>query len=397
VAVSPTVNQSYGGVGAPSDTPGVLGSRRTVQGSQPIVGPDGTLYVAWLDSTDDETMKGSGEIYIARSSDRGANFDTPVVASSFNEIGFRPRNAFFRYWASEFPQLAVGPEGELYIAYVAKPPDRARDDGDTYIVKSTDGAASWSRPTRLNGDIGDATQFFPSVDVDPSGKVHVMWGDMRDDTAGTRYHIYYTMSEDQGETWGFTDDELGITEPDTRVSDFGSNPNRGFPFGLFIGDYFSLQATDEDVYMVWADTRLGEFGSANQKIGFARRSAIPSPELFLQPAAGPGGQEVTLQGFGFQPNLNVFVQLGDSTIALARTDEIGTFSNTFYMPVTGEGAQTMSAIDESGNSAQASYFTEFGFDTVQESIEDLSRQIEDLASAQSGPAGSPGTEATAQP
>jgi hypothetical protein len=320
-----------------------------------------------------------------------------VTASSFNEIAFRPRNALFRFWGAQFPQIGVGPEGELYIAYAGKPSDRPRDDSDIYLVSSQDQGASWSRPTRLNGDDTDAPQFFPSVDVDPAGSVHVMWGDMRDDRAMTRYNIYYTRSEDKGETWGFVDDELGIRDADTRVSDFGSNPNRGFPNGLFIGDYFSLQATDEDVYMVWADTRLGEYGAPNQKIGFARRRAIPSAELFLSPPSGPGGQQVTLQGFGFQPDLNVFVQLGDSTVALARTDTDGNFTNTFYMPVTGEGAQTLTALDESGNAASTSYFTEFGFGTVQELFDDLSQQIEDLRQSQGGPTASPSSGAQESP
>lgn len=54
------------------------------------------------------------------------------------------------------------------------------------------------------------------------------------------------------------------------MTDFASNPNRAFPFGLFIGDYFSIRATEEDVYLVWPDARLGEFGP------LTRRSASPA-------------------------------------------------------------------------------------------------------------------------
>jgi hypothetical protein len=208
-----------------------------------------------------------------------------------------------------------------------------------------------------------------------------MWGDSRDDTAYARYHIYYTQSTDDGETWGFEIPDLDVRAGDTRVSDFGSNPNRGFPGGRFLGDYFSLQATDEDVYMVWADTRLGEYGAPNQKIAFARQQAIPGPELFLSPPSGPGGQQVTLQGFGYQPDLNVFVLLGDSTVATARSDDTGQFTVVFYMPITSEGAQTLTALDESGNRASTSYFTEFGFGTIAEQYEDLSRQLDELRAA----------------
>jgi hypothetical protein len=102
---------------------------------------------------------------------------------------------------------------------------------------------------------------------------------------------------------------------------------------------------------------------------------------------------VTLQGFGFQPDLNVFVQLGNSTIAGGRTDEDGNFTNTFYIPVTSEGAQTMTALDESGNAASTSYFTEFGFGTIQQQLDDLSQQINDLE-GQGAPAESPAAETT---
>jgi hypothetical protein len=258
-----------------------------------------------------------------------------------------------------------------------------------------DEGQSWSRPKPLNDDDGTHIQFFPSVDVAPSGAVHVMWGDMRDDPNQVSYHIYYTRSDDGGETFGFENEELGLRAGDTRVSDFPSNPNRGFPFGLFIGDYFSLKATDEDAYMVWADTRLGEFGPTNQKIAFARQQSVPSPEIFLSPPAGPGGQEVTLQGFDFQPDLDVFVQLGDSTISQLRTDEDGGFTALLYMPITSEGSQTLTVFDESGNGASTSFFTEFGFGNIQELIEGLDERLAALDGLEDG---GPGTaEAGTEP
>ncbi|BAS26431.1 sialidase family protein [Limnochorda pilosa] len=378
VAVSPTVRRSFGEVEQPADVPGAVWTDRVVQGAQPAVAPDGSLYVAWFDSTDDGSMKGKGAIRVVRSDDGGKSFARPVTAASFNEIGFRPHNAFFRYWAAGFPQLAAGPDGGLHLVYTARPGDPPGDDGDVFYTRSADGGATWSGPLRLNGDDGSALQFFPSVDVDPSGSVHVMWGDMRDDASQTRYHIYYTRSEDGGATWGFKDPELGLEEPDTRVTDFASNPNRGFPYGLFLGDYFSIAATGEDVHMVWADTRLGEFGPLNQKIGFARRKAIRAPGIFVSPPAGSGGQKITVQGFDFQPEMNVFIQLEDATIATARTNREGRFTTSLFVPVTGEGAQSLRVLDESGNGASTSYYTEFGFGNLQQLHDDLSRQLGEL-------------------
>ena len=387
VSISPTVRRGFGE--APGPGTGVAeGLRRVVQGSRPEIAPDGTLYVAWMDSTDDDSQEGLGEIYVARSEDAGNSFTDPILATVFQEPGFRPRTAFFRYWASAFPQMAIGPEEELYIVYVGRDRElKPVDDGDVFFLRSLDRGESWSRPARLGGDESSSLQFFPAITTDPTGNIHVMWGDMRDDKAQTRYHIYYTQSEDRGQSWGFELEELNIRADDTRVTDFPSNPNKGFPSGLFIGDYFSIAATDEDVYMVWADTRLGEFGATNQKIAFARRRAIPSPELFLSPPAGPGGQEVTLQGFNLQPEVNIFIQAGGVTVAAERTNAEGRFTTRLFMPVSGEGAQEVRVLDESGNVATASFFTEFGFGNIRDLQEVLEQKVDSLAGLVGAPVG----------
>ena len=382
VAVSPVVRRAYGERGDDTGSAGVFGTLRVVQGSQPEVTADGTVHVAWMDSTDDDSQEGIGEIQVASSSDAGETWSDPVVASVFNETEFRPRTTNFRFWASSFPQIASGPDGEVYIAYVGRPSDKPNDDGDVFLTKSFDGGRTWDRPQVLNDDDTDHLQMFPSIDTDPDGAVHAMWGDMRDDPAQIRYHVYYTRSDDQGETFGFTNEELGLSVGDTRVTDFASNANYAFPFGRFIGDYFSITATEDDVHMAWPDARLGEFGPINQKIAVARTEAVDSPEIFISPPSGPGGQEVTLQGFSFQPDLGVFVQLGDSTISTLRTNLDGEFSARIYMPITSEGSQTITVFDESGNGASTSFFTEFGFGDIAELLEDLGQQIEAAGSSE---------------
>jgi hypothetical protein len=357
------------------------GQKRTIQGPVPVVDSQGNVFVAWLDSTDDEAMKGLGELYIAKSEDGGETWGKPTRIASFLEIPFRPRNAFFRYWGSAFPKLAIGPQDELYVVYTALPPENPYDEGDIFFIRSTNGGTRWSRPKKLNQDETSAAQFFPALDVGPDGRLHVMWGDMRDDPVGTRYHIYYTSSEDQGDTWGFTNTELDLQVPDTRVTDFSTNPNRAFPSGAFIGDYFAIDATADDVYMVWADGRLGEFGGVNQKIGFARQRAVPSPEIFLSPDAGPGGETITVQGYGFQPAMDYFLQVGGATVSAGRTNNDGVITANVFVPISGEGAHPVSLVDESGNVASTSFYMEFGFDNIQSSLDALDQQIEQLAAA----------------
>jgi len=366
---------------------GAVGTQRVLQGSQPAVANDGSLYVTWLDSTDDDSMEGLAENYVARSDDGGVTFGEPIRTSVFNEPGFLPRNGFFRYWGSAFPQIAVGPDDEVYVVYTAKPPDDPTDDGDIYFVRSADRGETWARPVTLNGDDTDHLQFFPSIATSPDGTLHVMWGDFRDDRAQVRYQIYYTTSDDGGDSWGFTDETLNIDTPDTRVSDFHSNANKGFPGGQFIGDYFSIAASDKDAYLTWADTRLGEFGPVNQKIGFTRRAPIQAPEVFLNPPAGPGGQPVTLQGFNFQPDINVIIRVSGVAVATERTNELGRFTSQVFIPISGEGAHAVNVFDDSGNAATSSFFMEFGFDNVQETQELLAERIADLESRIDGISG----------
>jgi hypothetical protein len=377
VSASPTIRRAYGTGGS-----GPISSEdRTLQGPRVQVLPDGTVVSGWLDTTDDGTFKGLAEMDTSRSTDGGKTFSTPTTAVVTNEVPFQPRDGFFRYWSSAFPKMASSSKGDLYMVYTGRPPEKPRDDGDIYMIKSTDKGVTWTKPLRLNDDQGSALQFFPEITVGPDDVVHVMWADMRDDPSQVRYNIYYTRSTDGGKTWGFEDKTLGYTAKDTRVTDFGSNPNRGFPGGQFIGDYMGIAASSTDVYMVWPDTRLADFGGVNQKIGFARQRAIKAPSIFLSPSSGAGGQAVTIQGFNFQPQMNIVIQLQDAVIASARTNQDGRFTSSVYMPVTGEGAQALNVFDESGNFASSSYYTDFGFGSIQKLYQGLLDAVQKLGAA----------------
>ena len=87
-----------------------------------------------------------------------------------------PRTASFRVWGSSFPQLAIGPNGELYIAYAAYPDDERMDSGDAFMVSSLDGGQTWTLPITVNDDDTKRLQFYLSIAVDPEGILHMMWG-----------------------------------------------------------------------------------------------------------------------------------------------------------------------------------------------------------------------------
>ena len=377
-----------GGVGSLEMAPSLAGTdtppgqvaeggqlRQIVQGPDVAVASDGTVYVAWMDTTNDDSFEGLAEIYVRRSNDGGATFEARKLVSTFPELPFQSRSTPFRSWASMFPKLAIGPEGNVYVAWVALPTDDPEDDGDVYVSVSTNKGQTWNRRTRVNDDQGNAFQFFPEVTVDPKGNLHLMWGDYRDDPRSVSYHIYYATSADQGKTWSLN----------SRVSDFPTNPNRAFPGGRFIGDYFGITATSDEVYMVWADGRLGEFGPTNQKIAFARKRLMPSPAVFISPPSGPAGKDIIVQGFNFQADRNIFVEVAGVIVSTARTQDDGRFSTQIFVPISGRGAHSVRVIEESGNVASTSFFMDFGFDTIQQTtakIDDVSKQVQALQAAQ---------------
>jgi hypothetical protein len=351
---------------SPFTVPGgqaIEGRLRIVQGSQPAVAPDGTVYVGWMDTTDDGPFEGLAQMFVASSDDGGETWSPGRRVSTFLEPGFSPRTAFFRYWGSAFAQMATGPEGEVYVGYIGLPPGTPSDDGDLFVARSLDGGQTWGTPVKVNDDDTGRMQFFSSIETSPDGRLHAMWGDMRDDPKELRYHIYYAVSENQGESFGLN----------ARVTDSSSNPNWGFPGGQFIGDYFSIAATDEDVYLVWADSRLGEFQGINQKIAFARQRQLPNPSIFLSPPEGAGGQPITIQGFNFQGDQDLFIQISGSLVTTARTSPLGTFMANLFIPIAGEGAHDVAVLDASGNVARASYFMSFGFDTIRDTADQVDK------------------------
>lgn len=357
-------------------TTSALRPQRFVQGSQPKVLSDGTVVVAWYDSTDDGPDQGLQLISVARSTDGGRTFGDPIQAVAGREWHSPTRTVQLRLDGSKFPQVAVGPKDEIYIAYAAEPIDKPKDDGDIYLVGSFDKGLTWDQPVRVNKDDKGTLQFLPAVSVDPNGVVGVMWGDTRDDPDEIRYNVYFTQSQDKGKTFGFTLPGQNFTAPDSRVSDFPSNSNRVCGrCAPQVGDYWAMASNEKGFYLVWGDTRLGEFGGFNTQIAFARTAAIPSPSLFLNPPSGTAGRIVDIQGHGFQPQSNILLLVSGVVVANPRTNEKGEFTTSIYMPLTGEGPTSISAFDETGNAATASFYTQFGFDTLQRSLNAINKQI----------------------
>lgn len=310
---------------------------RIVQGSIPAVGPDGTIYVAYYDSGEDGWLTGHAYIMVTRSLDGGKTFSPPVVAAVIPyELSFFSGPIGFRWWSSMFPSMSVGPDGTIYIVYAADPDGPGGDPADIFLVKSIDKGLTWSAPLRVNDDNTKNAQFFPWVSVDPRGVVHIIWGDRRLDPTDFGYDIYYANSTN------------GISfSRNVRVTDYTNNILFGNPF--FIGDYFNVVATNDNVHVVWTDTRRGlrKIGGfywigIDESIYTAKLGSRPSPIFNVTPNDLQSGQITTLKvtGTNLPAEAPLALYVDDvqlETVVAVFTDAHGTFNINITLPITSVG------------------------------------------------------------
>ena len=153
------------------------------QGSRPVVGPDGTLYVFWNGAT---RLASLNSTYVVKSTDGGNTFSKPVAISQLTDTDVLKDTAFR---VNSFPAAAAAPNGDLYATWT------------TEVL--VDGAANYGgEPApRLvaGGDPRGATR-------SPSTAVDGRWRDLTDAApvfaAATRTPIGYPVTQPNGDTFG---------------------------------------------------------------------------------------------------------------------------------------------------------------------------------------------------
>jgi hypothetical protein len=173
--------------GATFSTPkSIVGNVLYGQGSRPVVGPDGTLYVFWNGST---RLASLNSTYMVKSTDGGATWSPPLsVATVTNIPGVR--NTVFR--VNSYPAAAAAPNGDVYATWNTEvdntTPIYTGDPGCAYFIpgnhvstchsvavysKSTDSGQTWTDPAPVfaagsrTADGYPVTQ--PTPDPNPNG------------------------------------------------------------------------------------------------------------------------------------------------------------------------------------------------------------------------------------
>lgn len=143
-------------------------------------------------------------IAVSRSSDNGNTFTDPqlIVNNVLYDQGSRP---------------TIGPDGTVYVFWLGSTRLAALDS--IWVVKSTNGGKSWSKPTAVSDVVNIIpvrnTVFrvnsYPAAAVAPNGDVYVTWDSMMSDSTGgmcpSRTNVgchaaaLYSKSTDGGASW----------------------------------------------------------------------------------------------------------------------------------------------------------------------------------------------------
>jgi putative cell wall-binding protein len=310
-----------------------------VEVTQPVVGPEGAIYVAWRTApapAPGQTIdQPAGFIRVGKSTDDGATWTFTDATNVRGEGNFT---------ASSFPRLAIDEtSGTLYLVWnqnggLYQDGFQAQDHfmnklAQVWFMRSTDGNATWTDRIQISDSPSgqpptEAQTRRPNIDVTPTGRVDIVWHDRRHsyrnclDThrpcAETRLgDTYYVFSADQGVSFS----------SDRRITDRSLNNDVGFDYRFSTYWNFgpvSVPLGTDGVLFAWMDSREGSFDTDTQDIYLAKlahnapTTPIPTTSLAsagasdlsvaLSQLAYPGGSEAILAStFATRPGTRVVI------------------------------------------------------------------------------------------
>lgn len=174
------------------------------------------------------------DIFVARSTDNGANWSGPAALNT---------NAGSDSGNDSVPQLTNDRRGNWVAVWESGENldlgggATAGTDTDVFVARSTDNGATWTPPAALNGNAGidSAGDLDPRVATDGRDNWVVVWDSGEDAslgggaTAGTDDDIFAARSTDNGATW---------TAPaafNTNAGSDGANSGDSFPYPVTDG------------------------------------------------------------------------------------------------------------------------------------------------------------------
>ncbi len=272
--------------GATWDNPQAISNASPVKGKQGAfvqVGPDGTVYVVWIDTVNKQEVLRMGISYDGGKTFPKSNITVALVTDDL-VTGILPGTGFVSLGI--FPAMAIASDGTLYVIWS----NHTNGHAVVLLTKSTDGGLRWSSPV-VAGDVHGRSAAFQAVAVDPNGKVNVVFTAVDDVPVGTPvgagvvyYDTYWSQSTNGG---------ISFSHP-LKISTVTSDPDSSSTHGLggqFIGDYISAIADASHVYAVWTDARNATPCAA---VDAYRTGTGPKPDVITQCPTTFGNTDIFL-------------------------------------------------------------------------------------------------------
>jgi hypothetical protein len=270
----------------------ISGNVLSDQGSRPIVGPDGTVYVIFEGSTRQAAVDSQ---WIVKSTDGGVTWSKRTKIADVQDV-IPVANAVYR--DDSFPAGAAAPNGDLYVAWSTQMSDSGglcptRTNNGCHLAavysKSTDGGTTWSAAVPIFPALDASTRTavgypvtqpdgstlnapaprridtqWPGVAASPSGRVYMSayaadtvspWQTCAAGPAPPEGRINCTMLgnyiNNARLNYYVTNIGSGTAQ---KVSTHPINTRNGFGGG-FIGDYTTVAVGSDNVFHAfWTDT-----------------------------------------------------------------------------------------------------------------------------------------------
>ena len=229
------------------------------QGSVPVAGPDGTMYVAWSENGFAKTPS----IQITRSLDGGASFlgvqsvDSLITGEGTYDktFGRMELTAKDDMRIATFPVVAIDNSnsprrGTIYAAWQGM----SQSDGSAHVflTSSSNKGQSWSSPVIVDQGNSGEDVFFPAIACDQTnGNISIDYYDSRNSPNfdNSSIDLYCSISKDGGATFN----EFRVSDTTTHVVTLGQGSSGGFYFG----DYQGIAAYGGLTLPCWWDQRDG--------------------------------------------------------------------------------------------------------------------------------------------